>query len=51
VQKRLFGGCHLTRPIVDLISAAGFTIAEVDVFYDEGPKFLAANSLGSAVSP
>jgi ubiquinone/menaquinone biosynthesis C-methylase UbiE len=52
VQKRVFGGCHLTRPIVDLVTAAGFTISEVDVYYEEGtPKFLGANSLGTAVSP
>ena len=52
VQKRVFGGCHLTRPIVDLVSAAGFTIADVDVFYEDGtPKFLGADSLGTAVSP
>ena len=52
VQKRLFGGCHLTRPIVELVTAAGFTIADVDVFYEDGaPKFLAADSLGVAVSP
>jgi SAM-dependent methyltransferase len=51
VQKRLFGGCHLTRKIPDLLTAAGFTIADLDVFYEEGaPKFLAADSLGSAVS-
>jgi ubiquinone/menaquinone biosynthesis C-methylase UbiE len=51
VQKRVFGGCHLTRPIVDLLSQAGFTIADVDVFYEDGtPKFLGADSLGSAVS-
>jgi ubiquinone/menaquinone biosynthesis C-methylase UbiE len=50
-QKRLFGGCHLTRPIVDLLERAGFTITEVDVFYEEGtPKFVGANSLGAAVS-
>jgi ubiquinone/menaquinone biosynthesis C-methylase UbiE len=49
VQKRLFGGCHLTRPIVDLLEAADFAIAEVDVYYEEGsPKFLGANSLGVA---
>ena len=24
VQKRLFSGCHLTRPIVDLLQAGGF---------------------------
>ena len=52
VQKRVFGGCHLTRPTVQLLKNAGFTIAEVDVFYEEGaPKFLAADSLGVAVSP
>jgi ubiquinone/menaquinone biosynthesis C-methylase UbiE len=52
VQKKLFGGCHLSRPIVDLVTAAGFTIAEQDEFYDGGaPKFLAAETLGVAVSP
>jgi hypothetical protein len=52
VQKRLFGGCHLTRPIVELLTTAGFTITELDVFYEDGsPKFLAADSLGIAVSP
>ena len=52
VQKRVFGGCHLTRPVVDLVSGAGFEIRSVDVYYEEGtPKFLGANSLGSAVSP
>jgi SAM-dependent methyltransferase len=52
LQKRIFGGCHLTRPTVALLTAAGFTIADVDVFYEEGtPKVLGADSLGSAVSP
>ena len=52
VEKRVFGGCHLTRPIVDLLTGAGFTITEVDVFYEDGtPKFLGADSLGTAVSP
>jgi ubiquinone/menaquinone biosynthesis C-methylase UbiE len=51
VQKRVFGGCHLTRPIVDLLKNAGFTIEDLDEFYEEGaPKFLAADSLGVAVS-
>src|SRR3954452_18957932 len=26
IQKRVFGGCHLTRRIADLVSDAGFTI-------------------------
>jgi ubiquinone/menaquinone biosynthesis C-methylase UbiE len=52
VQKRLFGGCHLTRQISDLLVDAGFTIAEQDVFYEDGaPRFLAADTLGVAVSP
>jgi ubiquinone/menaquinone biosynthesis C-methylase UbiE len=51
MQKRMFGGCHLTRPIVDLLTAAGFTITELDVFYEDGsPKFVGANSLGVARS-
>jgi SAM-dependent methyltransferase len=52
VQKRVFGGCHLTRPVVDLLTSAGFTITDLDVFYEDGaPKFVGADSLGAAVSP
>lgn len=52
LQKRLFGGCHLTRRIVPLLTDAGFVVTDVDVFYEEGaPKFLAADSLGTATSP
>jgi ubiquinone/menaquinone biosynthesis C-methylase UbiE len=52
MQKRLFGGCHLTRPVVDMLTTAGFTITELDVFYEEGtPKPMGADSLGAAVSP
>jgi ubiquinone/menaquinone biosynthesis C-methylase UbiE len=52
VQKRVFGGCHLTRPVVELLTNAGFTITELDVFYEKGtPKFAGADSLGIAVSP
>jgi len=52
LQQRLFGGCHLNRPIVDLVEHAGFTITDVDRFYEKGaPKFMAADSLGVAVSP
>src|SRR3954466_10857244 len=50
MQKRLFGGCHLTRPVVDLLAAAGFTVTELDVFYEQGaPKALGAHVLGVAV--
>ena len=52
LQKRLFGGCHLTRPVVELLRDAGFTITELDVFYEEGtPKVTGATSLGVAMAP
>lgn len=53
LQKRIAGGCHLTREAPDLIRAAGFEITELDQFYGPSapPKSLAADSLGVAVSP
>jgi SAM-dependent methyltransferase len=52
IQQRVFGGCHLTRPVVRLLTGAGFTITELDVFYEEGTlKFVGADSLGIALSP
>jgi len=52
LQKRIAGGCHLTRPVIDLLRAAGFAITEVDVFYEVGTsKIAGADSLGSALSP
>ena len=52
VEQRLFGGCHFTRPIVDLVTAAGYAVTEVDIFYQPGlPKFAGAFSLGIARRP
>ena len=52
VQRRVAGGCDLTRRSVDLLTAAGFTIVEVDQFYEPGaPKVMAAMTLGVAVAP
>jgi ubiquinone/menaquinone biosynthesis C-methylase UbiE len=52
MEQRVFGGCHLTRPIVDLLTTAGFTISELDVFYEKGaPKPMGADSLGIAMAP
>ena len=52
LQKRVFGGCHLTRRPADLLAGAGFEITALDSYYEDGsPKFLGANSLGTAVSP
>jgi ubiquinone/menaquinone biosynthesis C-methylase UbiE len=51
IEKRLAGGCSFTRPVVELLTGAGFTLNDVDVFYEKGaPKFAGADSLGVAVS-
>jgi ubiquinone/menaquinone biosynthesis C-methylase UbiE len=52
VQKMMTGGCQLTRPIVELLTVAGFMITSADVFYEEGAaKITGADSLGTALSP
>jgi ubiquinone/menaquinone biosynthesis C-methylase UbiE len=40
MQQRLAGGCHLDRPIDDLIREAGFEISELDNDHMPGPKFM-----------
>ena len=51
IEMRIAGGCMFSRPIVSLLTGAGFTISEVDVFYEKGaPKFASAFSLGVARS-
>jgi ubiquinone/menaquinone biosynthesis C-methylase UbiE len=38
VWKRIGGGCHLNRPIDDLIAGAGFHITQIERGYSRGPK-------------
>jgi ubiquinone/menaquinone biosynthesis C-methylase UbiE len=39
--KRIGGGCHLNRPIRNLIEATGFTIDAIDTGYARGPRPMA----------
>jgi ubiquinone/menaquinone biosynthesis C-methylase UbiE len=49
LEKAVAGGCRFTRQIPELLQEAGFTITELDVFYQEGvPRFSGAYSLGTA---
>jgi ubiquinone/menaquinone biosynthesis C-methylase UbiE len=51
VNKRVFGGCHLTRQVRDLIDDAGFEFEDIETFYEDGaPRFAAATYLGVAVN-
>ncbi len=45
---RVAGGCHVNRPIVELIGDAGFSIDRVDAEYRPGPKFASYLSTGAA---
>ena len=52
VQRRLAGGCHLTRLAPDLLARAGFVLGDVERFYERGaPKWLGAAWLGTATNP
>ena len=47
IQRRVGGGCHLTRDIPALLDAAGLPPVRLDAFYQEGtPKPYGALSLG-----
>jgi SAM-dependent methyltransferase len=41
VQRHVCGGCHLDRPIEQMIRAAGFAITRIDHDSLAGPKFMA----------
>lgn len=38
LQRRVAGGCHLTRDVEALLVAAGFTIEDLDRWYLPGPR-------------
>lgn len=38
LQRRLAGGCHLNRPIADLVAASGLTLAHLENYYLSGPR-------------
>jgi ubiquinone/menaquinone biosynthesis C-methylase UbiE len=51
MNKRLAGGCHLTRHIAEDIERAGFDIEMIDTFYFKGePKPMGYTYEGRAVS-
>ena len=48
--KPLAGGCHLTRDVPAMLSAAGFKIETLDRRYLKGPRPLTFNNRGTAVA-
>lgn len=51
VQRRVFGGCHLNRPIGELIVAAGFDLSKLDTYYLPGSRAVGYTFEGIAVKP
>jgi ubiquinone/menaquinone biosynthesis C-methylase UbiE len=49
IWKRIAGGCHLNRPIDDLLREAGFEITDLENSYIPGPRPLTYMYEGSAV--
>ncbi|TDJ59640.1 MAG: class I SAM-dependent methyltransferase [Nitrospina sp.] len=49
LQKRFAGGCHVNRPIRQLIIESGFRIESLNNFYMAGPKIFTYMYQGSAV--
>jgi ubiquinone/menaquinone biosynthesis C-methylase UbiE len=51
VNRRLFGGCHLTRAHDDALVAAGFELDRLDKEYGRGPKPYTYHFIGTAQKP
>ncbi len=51
IQKRVAGGCHLTRDAEARVSEAGFEVVDLERRYVKGPKPFAYFTLGRAVRP
>jgi ubiquinone/menaquinone biosynthesis C-methylase UbiE len=51
IQRQLAGGCHLNRPIDDLVRGSGLEVRTLDRYYLKGPKALGYMFEGVAVRP
>ena len=51
VQRRLAGGCHLTRDATELVQGAGFRVERSQSRYARGPKPWTWFTVGVAVHP
>lgn len=51
IQRRIGGGCHLTRDPAELAERAGMQVESVDRFVLPGPKIMTTMSCGRAIRP
>ena len=51
VNRRLFGGCHLNRPIDHLVADAGFELTKLSTYYRKRPSADGYTFEGVATKP
>jgi SAM-dependent methyltransferase len=52
IQRRLFAGCHVSRPIADLLEQAGLPATDLTTFYTPGePKLFGSMYQGRSTRP
>ena len=51
LQRRLFGGCHLNRPIGPLVTGAGLELTQLKTYYLKAPRALGYTFEGVAAKP
>jgi ubiquinone/menaquinone biosynthesis C-methylase UbiE len=49
LQRRVAGGCHLNRPIDQLVTASGLQVTQLETFYMKGPRAMQYTFEGIAV--
>ena len=51
LQRLVFGGCHLNRPIDQLVTDAGLELTRLENYYMKGPRAVGYTFEGVAVRP
>jgi SAM-dependent methyltransferase len=51
LQRLLAGGCHLDRPIDELVAGSGLTLTRLANYYIDGPKAFGYMYEGTAAKP
>jgi SAM-dependent methyltransferase len=51
IQRRVFGGCHLNRPVDRLVAGAGLDLARLENYFASGPKVFGYMFEGVATKP
>ncbi len=49
LQRRVAGGCHLNRPIDELVTASGLEVTRLETYYMKGPRAMQYTFEGIAV--